>query len=254
MVGKRAPGHAEGDVDRILRERFFPGPERGTFVEVGAARPDYLSISALYRSLGWQVIAIEPNPAYRELYLQKGYQVLQYACGDHDEDGVDFCVVDSHGARYEDGQLSYESFSSLAIKDAYSKLQPGLDVTHIKVDLRRLDTILATHAPAIERIDILAVDVEGWELEVLAGLGFARYRPRAMVIENLFQDRAYRTYMRERGYFLWRCLPPNDVYVAQGDAGALERLGSFLVHEQLLTRWRRGSARRLLGKARRLVS
>jgi hypothetical protein len=30
-------------------------------VEVGAAHPDYLSMSASYRSRGWRIIAIEPK-------------------------------------------------------------------------------------------------------------------------------------------------------------------------------------------------
>jgi FkbM family methyltransferase len=215
---------AEGEVDRIVQQRFFPGQISGIFVEVGAARPDYLSISALYRSLGWTVIAIEPNPAFCELHRQRGYDVLEYACGDHDEDGVDFCLVNSHGTHYENGEVSYESLSSLAIKDAYANTSSNLDVSKIKVNLRRLDTILATHAPDVQHIDILSVDVEGWELEVLDGLDLEKYRPRVMVIENLFRDRKYRAYMRAKGYTLWRCLRPNDIYTSE-PVGFWERYG-----------------------------
>jgi FkbM family methyltransferase len=183
MTSEVATNHAEGDVDKVIRRRFFRGQDAGVFVEVGAARPDYLSVSALYRELGWTVIAIEPNPVHCELHRSRGYEILEYACGDHDEDGVDFCVVDSHGTKYENGAVSYESFSSLAIKESYANLRSDLDVSKIKVNLRRLDTILETHAPGLGRIDILSVDVEGWELEVLAGLDFQKYRPRVMVIE-----------------------------------------------------------------------
>jgi hypothetical protein len=44
---------AEGNVDRLVFHEFFDDDmtER-TFVDVGAARPDYLSISALYRKKG----------------------------------------------------------------------------------------------------------------------------------------------------------------------------------------------------------
>src|SRR5215471_16226710 len=184
---------AEGDVDKLVQRRFFPNQNAGVFVDVGAANPEYLSVSALYRSLGWKIIAIEPNPVFCEMHRKRGHDVLQYACGDRDEDEVDFCVVDSHGAPYENGQVSYESFSSLAIKASYARIRPQMDVETIKVKLRRLDTILQTHAPDVERVDILSVDVEGWELEVLAGFDFRKYRPKVLVIENLFNDRAYRT-------------------------------------------------------------
>ena len=53
--------HAEGDVDKYIRKKFFPTQNTGVFIDVGAANPNYLSISALYRSLGWTVIAVEPG-------------------------------------------------------------------------------------------------------------------------------------------------------------------------------------------------
>lgn len=206
---------AEGDVDKIVRQRFFSNQRTGVFVDVGAANPDYLSVSALYRSLGWRVIAIEPNPVFCEMHRKRGHDVLQYACGERDEDDVEFCIVDSHGAPYENGQVSYESFSSLAIKDSYARMRPQMDVQKIKVKLRRLDTILQTHAPDIRHIDILSVDVEGWELEVLAGFDFSKYRPRVLVIENLFGDPAYRTRINGYGYLFCGFVFPNDVYVAR---------------------------------------
>jgi FkbM family methyltransferase len=217
---------AEGDVDRIVRQRFFPAQESGVFVEVGAAKPNYISMSALYRALGWQVIAIEPNPVFCDLHRSAGYPVLQYACGDHDEDDVDFCVVNSKGARYKNGEVSFESFSSLAIKDSFASLNPEMDITKIKVKLRRLDTILAAHAPEVGEIDFLCIDVEGWELEVLDGLDLERYRPRVMVIENYFRDRKYRKYMRARGYRLWKCIRPNDIYTRE-PVSVMERVAGF---------------------------
>lgn len=248
MISEKAVNHAEGDVDRIVRQRFFPQQNSGIFVEVGAARPDYLSISALYRSLGWSVIAIEPNPAFCELHRRRGYQVLEYACGNHDEDGVDFCIVTSHGIQYESGEVSYESLSALAIKDSYASLSSNLDVSKIKVNLRRLDTILGTHAADIKHIDILSVDVEGWELEVLEGLNFQMYRPRVMVIENLFRDKKYRAYMRAKGYSLWRCVRPNDIYTNEA-VGFWERYG-YSLYQWILRRWNR--IRRFASRFRRL--
>jgi FkbM family methyltransferase len=203
----------EGELDQIVRDRFFLGVAAGVFVDVGAARPDFLSMSALYRALGWRVIAIEPNPVFCQAHRAAGYEVLEYACSDHDEDAVDFEVVDSHGAPYEGGAVSFESFSSLRVKDSYRTLRADLDVRRIKVNARRLDSILAEHAPDVWRLDIVAVDVEGWELEVLDGLSFDRYQPTVLIVENLFSDAEYRRVMRTRGYALWRQVGPNDVYV-----------------------------------------
>ena len=213
LLGKSTPANrAEGDVDRLIAETFFKD-RRGVFVEVGAARPDFLSVSAGFRKNGWRVIAIEPIPHFCELQRRAGNEVLQYACGEEDRDDVDFTVVNSHGADYEGGKVSFESFSSLGIKENYRSLKPDLDTSVIKVRVRRLDTILRQHAPDVERIDILSIDVEGWELEVLNGLNFERHRPRVMVIENLFSTPQYETYAATRGYVLWHRAFPNEVYV-----------------------------------------
>ena len=205
--------HGEGEVDQIVRDHFFPRVPAGVFVDVGAARPDFLSMSSLYRSLGWRVIAIEPNPVFCQAHRAAGHEVLEYACSNHDEDAVDFEVVDSHGAPYEGGAVSFESFSALEIKDSYRTIRDDLDVRRIKVNVRRLDTILAEHAPEVKRLDIVSVDVEGWELEVLEGLSFHRYQPTVLIVENLFSDDSYRRVMEDRGYALWRRVDPNDVYV-----------------------------------------
>jgi hypothetical protein len=42
----------EGGIDRLVYDRFFAGVTGGVFVDVGAGRPDFLSMSALYRGLG----------------------------------------------------------------------------------------------------------------------------------------------------------------------------------------------------------
>lgn len=218
---------AEGNVDRIVRERFFADQSSGVVVEVGAARPDYLSISALYRSLGWKVVAIDPNPAYAEQYRTLGYELLQYACAEQDSDDVDFTVVDSHETAYRGGGVTFESFSSLGVRGDFATLKSDLDTKTIKVKVRRLDNILRQHAPAVERIDVLAVDVEGWELEVLRGLDFPRYKPKVVILENLFYDASYRRFMRDRGYFLYRLLAPNEVWVRREEVEWLERPSSM---------------------------
>jgi FkbM family methyltransferase len=229
-------GQGEGGVDRMVRERFFPGASTGVFVDIGAAGPEFLSMSTLYRDLGWRVIAVEPNPVFVEAHRQAGNEVYAYACSDHDEDEVDFDVVDSHGNDYKGGSVSFESFSSLAIKPAYRALKEDLDVRRIKVDVRRLDTILADHAPEVDRIDIISVDVEGWELEVLDGLSFERYRPKVVIVENLFAESRYRDALRDRGYMLWRRRDPNDVYVSPARLSRPKR-----AYARLRERWSRST-------------
>lgn len=223
---------AEKDVDILVHDKFFKDKsEPGVFVEVGAALPDYLSISARFRDLGWKIVAIEPNPEFCAAHRSRGHQIYEYACSDVDADDMDFFVVDSQGADYLGGSVSFESFSSLGIKDEFAELHETVKnntlVKTVPVKVRRLDTILKEHEPEIDHIDILAIDVEGWELNVLRGLSLERYNPSVVILENLFKKDEYVEFMRRAGYSMWNRLEPNDVYVAKNFANTDEPRNSI---------------------------
>jgi FkbM family methyltransferase len=216
-------GHnvVEGNVDALVRAQFFPDAAfKGVMVEVGAARPDFLSIGASFRDLGWRVLSIEPNPVFAMMHRELGHEVVQAACGEHDADDVPFFVVDSNQASYLGGSVTFESFSSLGVRGGYAKVMSSVDVrtTEIRVAVRRLDSVLDAASPNIERVDLVCVDVEGWELEVLAGLSFERWQPKVVIAEHLFEGPEYQEFMRKRGYELWRCMAPNEIYVQTTEA------------------------------------
>jgi FkbM family methyltransferase len=211
---------AESDIDLTVRTLFFPnGPIDGVVVDVGAARPSYLSNSESFRSLGWKVIAIEPNPTFCDEYRAAGIEVLQYACSDQDMDNAPFTLVNLNNVSYKGGNVSFESFSSLGIPKSLDqtfddlKDRTGAQKTTILVKVRRLDRILAEHAPDVREIDLLMVDVEGWELTVLRGLSIDRYKPKVVILENLFNDEIFRSSMAERGYWVSGRVDYNEVYV-----------------------------------------
>ena len=79
---------------------IFSKEKNGVFIEVGAARPDFLSISKKFRDIGWDVYSIEPNPYFFKYYKEKSFNILPYACSFKDENNVDFFVVDNKGAKY----------------------------------------------------------------------------------------------------------------------------------------------------------
>jgi len=179
-------------------------------VEVGAAGPTYLSMSRHFRESGWRVIAIEPNPHFVAQHRAAGFDVVPVACGDHDEDGVDFEIVHQPAA-YAGGEISYESFSSLKVKDSDRTNNPAIRSERVKVNMRRLDTVLEQQK--VSTLDLLSIDVEGWELEVLAGFSLERYHPRVVIMENFNRDPGYVSYVQRRGYRLYSETFPNQVFV-----------------------------------------
>lgn len=215
--------YGEDNIDKLLRKMFFPDTNYiGTLIEVGAADPSFLSTSKHFRDSGWKVISIEPNPYFAKLHRDAGNEILEYACGEQDQDNIEFEIAKPKVAGSK-GQITYESFSAVSIKEEYKNNDPTffseMDVEKIKVNMRRLDTLLKEID--LNFIDILAVDVEGWELEVLAGLNFDKYAPKVLVVENWLKDDNYEKQISKYGYEFVCRKYPNDVFVKIGEFAPL---------------------------------
>jgi FkbM family methyltransferase len=205
----------DAGTDRFLREKLFPDwSYRGVFLEVGAADPVALSVSNHFRRNGWRVIAVEPNPIFCERFRRRGLPVLEYAASNVNKDDVDFEIYESlHGTPAPNPTHVGVgmAFSSLGLRQPRGDNYPK---KVIKVKVRRLDTILARHCPNLKKIDLVCVDVEGWEMEVMGGFDLGRWKPRAVVLENFYDGLVtYRTKMADRGYRLLDRVGGNDVFV-----------------------------------------
>lgn len=163
----------EGDTAKLL-EKMFPPDYVGVYVDVGAGYPEYWSNSDYFRKKGWLVIAIEPQPQMCNEYRELGYEVLQYACTDTDAGEVSFECLDNMGGM---------SSSTFKIVETH-QYPDNPQVTTIKVQARKLDTLLEEFYPEVTKIDIVDIDVERSELAVLKGFNTDKYQPAVMVIEN----------------------------------------------------------------------
>lgn len=210
--------HAEGGVDVLVRDTFFPDVCSGVLVEVGAASPDYLSLGNSFRGCGWRVISVEPNPIFAGKHRDLGHEIHELACGEEDRDDVPFTIAQANnlGWQYRGGEISYESFSSLGIRGKFKKLFDTMadrfTTREIRVRQRRLDTILES-VEGLSEVDILCIDTEGWELECLKGFSFDRFKPKALIIEDLFGRTEIDDLLGSHGYVRWQRLTPNNVYV-----------------------------------------
>lgn len=203
--------YAEHETDRILRERYFPDTSlRGVMVEVGGGTPEFLSMSKHFRDHGWRTIVVEPNPEFVALHRAAGVEVYECACGPQAQEKCSFTVVTQNVEAYG-GVVTDHSFSSLALKPGYARLLPKTArAKTIEVAVRRLDEIL--DAAGVAKIDLLSVDVEGWELEVLQGIDLGRIPVRVIVLENFCHDETYAPFMRDRGYTLDQQIEYNYVF------------------------------------------
>ena len=195
---------AEFNTDKVVRETYFPDFKyHGTMVEVGGGTPSFISMSKHFKLNNWRCIIVEPNPTYAEMHRKAKNEIYEYACSNEDKDDVNFQIVHL-SENYEANQITDHSYSAIKVKPGYlshNKLKiKQLPIVNIKVKIRKLDTVL--EEAQVEHVDFLSVDVEGWELEVMAGFNLDKYQPKVVLLENYLHDPFYVKYMRRVGYNL----------------------------------------------------
>jgi FkbM family methyltransferase len=152
----------------------------GLAVEVGAFDGVHLSNSYSLEVLGWQSICIEPNTLVFPHLLKnrpKATNINLAVIDDSNLHLVDFFVE-------EIGVLSGCAPDIDDIQRRYNNR--GLifkEPARIKVNASTLDQILVHEGVLPGEIDLLSIDVEGFELVVLRGFDLNRYRPKLIIIE-----------------------------------------------------------------------
>jgi FkbM family methyltransferase len=166
----------EGHLERYLPERG------GFFVEAGANDGfDQSNTYWLERFRGWRGILVEPIPELYEEVLREQREARVFNCalvpfGDERETvtmrygGLMSVVSGTHGSDEADAEYVAPAFQ-LALEREYT----------VDVPARTLSSVL-DEASAPE-VDLLSLDVEGFEPEVLRGLDLDRHGPRFLLVE-----------------------------------------------------------------------
>ena len=194
-----------------LAAKFVNMSIPGVYVDVGAGWPTgAYNNSTIFRAAGWRIISIEPNPWMCNDFRGRGYEIYQYAAYDRDLGKTTFEVHKSNGG------MGGSCLNSGDFKDSPAHVQELIDcgyITIIEAEALTLNTILAKHCPEVTHINILDVDVEYYELQVLAGLDFKKYSPDVMIIENLGSTTKYHDYYKQIGYKIAALANINEILV-----------------------------------------
>ena len=182
------------NAEDVMLHRLFRDRADGFFVDVGAAHPrDENDTYALYLR-GWRGVNIEPNPVF--------YEALQ---SERPEDtNLPIVLSDEVGERvwYE---VAGTGLSTCDAGLAAQHEKQGYTVAGRVVQSSTLATVLDA-APRHGAIDLLKVDVEGFEDRVLAGNDWQRLRPKLVIVEatlpesRVRRETQIRAFLSERGY------------------------------------------------------
>jgi FkbM family methyltransferase len=168
------------ELDRQLAE-YIPQSE-GVFVEVGAYDGIEQSNSLYFERLGWRGVLIEAVPTTFERCKRNRplATVVHAACVSPEFQGTEISLVDVGLMSLVDGARRSEQERQAWIQRGEAIQQ--ITSTACAAPARTLMSILVDLG--IVQIDLLSVDVEGYEAEVIAGLDLNRIRPRYIVVED----------------------------------------------------------------------
>jgi FkbM family methyltransferase len=177
----------------------FQGRSDLTFVEVGAYLPDALSQTYQLEKAGWTGLLVEPQPHLCEqLRRVRTAKVFEVACGSPMD----------HGSK-----LRFELNASLS-----RLLKADEQTTHpvMEVPVMTLNSIL--ESSGVETINFLSIDTEGFELAVMQGLDFEKYKPELVVIEDHFESLEKDRFLRSKGYKAVKRVGCNNWYIPRGSS------------------------------------
>ena len=188
----------------LVKETF--GDYTGYLVVAGAFDGVYDDPTFGLESFGWTTLCIEPNPeAFDKLVVNRSKAMcLQFALGTEPRDNVPFEVFPVGGGA---------SFSSFKASDAIRGVFYYYDSPEkiINVNVRTLD--YCVELAGFKDVDVLTVDVEGWELEVLKSFSLDIWKPKLLVIENICGEVELTNYIKSFGYGIIERVAYNDVFV-----------------------------------------
>ncbi|TAJ77969.1 MAG: FkbM family methyltransferase [Gallionellaceae bacterium] len=149
--------------------------KNGFFVDVGCYHPKKYNNTYRWYRKGWRGVNIDLDPVKIEAFnmVRPGDVNL-------------VCAISKEGKGELRDCYSFGRYSVISTMDkAFAEYQRGLGKEYVvrQVRVASLDHMLDQTRFAGRKIDLLTVDVEGFDLDVLQSLSFERYSPLLILVE-----------------------------------------------------------------------
>jgi FkbM family methyltransferase len=159
--------------------------DNGIFVEAGANDGETQSNTAYFaRHRGWRGLLVEPIPELaarcRAARLESAVENCALVASDGQSVPMTYCGLMS----VVDGGWS-DPEAERAHVEIGRQIQ-SLTTYHLDVPGRSLSALLDQHK--ITHVDLLSLDVEGFERQALEGLDLRRHPPRFILVEARFRE------------------------------------------------------------------
>jgi FkbM family methyltransferase len=156
----------------VMTARLFDSEYRGFYVDIGAAHPDYLSVTRHFYDQGWSGVNVEPTFRFYPLLCKARPRDINLQCAIGSDPGL--------ATFYEIPEFTENSTLEPAVAERLAATE--LASTPHEVEVVRLADLCDIHVKD-RTIDFMKIDVEGGELGVLQSGDWQRFRPRLLIVE-----------------------------------------------------------------------
>lgn len=154
---------------------FGLGNRPGFYVDVGAHHPTLLSNTHLLYLRGWRGVNIDANPGSMRLFAEERPEDIN----------IQAAVTDAPGpVQFHVFERTATSTADEAARARNAQSGDNRLVQTFTMPARTLADILGQVVPAGRRIDLMSVDVEGFDLRALRGNDWSRFAPTLLLVED----------------------------------------------------------------------
>lgn len=162
------------NAEDIFLSAYFKNKQKGFYVDIGAHHPIRFSNTYQLYQKGWRGINIDPLPGCMAEFNRKRPLDINLEMG--------IGKIPGHYTYYSFAEPAYNTVNEEracdVIKNRYSTLK-----RKIEISINSLKNIFNHHINC--PIDLLTIDVEGFELDILSSNDWEKYRPQLIIMESL---------------------------------------------------------------------
>lgn len=194
---------SQNDEESVLKD-IFSNVENGFYIDVGCHHPRRYSNTALLYKNGWNGINIDASAKSLKLFnvFRKRDENICALISEKPEK-LNYYYFDDSALN---GVLSFSKVNSLK-NLGYKVINEQYIVT------QRLDNIITNFEIKNNRIDLLDIDVEGYDFQVLKSIDLSLFDVRVILIETGNNENEIAKYLLKYNYSFYKKIDRNSFFL-----------------------------------------
>jgi len=158
----------------LIIDKLLEYKKNGFYIDIGAYDPHRFSNTKRFYKKGWHGINIEPNPNNYQKFIRSRKRDINLNIG-----------IGNTNTILSFYRFILDTLSTFSKNEADRYCQQGYKLKDIiDIPVRKLVNILDEYCKN-KKIDFVTIDTEGFDIEVLKGNDWDRFRPKLICIESV---------------------------------------------------------------------